>query len=84
MSHPGNDETIDNKRDTMMEITGLDPKRLSKIEKMVDASTEMGISVVQEIADATLKRKPGMSVKEFTKVLDDYLIQKKAQANNNG
>ena len=84
MSHPGNDNIIDMKRDQIMEVTGLDPTRLAEIEKMVDASTEMGIAVVQDIAAAALKRKPGMSVKEFTKVLDDYLIQKKAQANNNG
>jgi hypothetical protein len=84
MSHPGNDNIIDMKRDQIMEVTGLDPTRLAEIEKMVDASTEMGIAVVQDIAAAALKRKPGMSVKEFTKVLDDYLIQKKAQANNSG
>ena len=75
MSHPGNDNIIDMKRDQIMEVTGLDPTRLAEIEKMVDASTEMGIAVVQDIAAAALKRKPGMSVKEFTKVLDDYLIQ---------
>ena len=51
---------------------------------MVDSATEMGIAVVQEIAAETIKRKPGMSVKEFTKVLDEYLAQKKARANNNG
>ena len=84
MSHPGNDEIIDKKRDSILEITGLDPKRLAQIEKMVDSATEMGIAVVQEIAAETIKRKPGMSVKEFTKVLDEYLAQKKARANNNG
>jgi hypothetical protein len=84
MSHPGNDEIIDAKRDNLLEITGLDPKRLTQIEKMVDSATEMGIAVVQDIAVEVLKRKPGMSVKEFTKVLDDYLVQKKVQANNNG
>tara|TARA_B100001245_G_C22657806_1_gene322598 strand:- start:5 stop:241 length:237 start_codon:yes stop_codon:yes gene_type:complete len=78
MSHPGNDEITDNARDR------IDPQRVVLINKMVHAATEVGIGVVQEIAAATLKRQPGMSVKEFTKVLDEYLVQQKAQANNNG
>ena len=40
---------------------------------MTHAAIELGIGVVQEIASETLKRKPGMSVKEFTKILDQYL-----------
>jgi hypothetical protein len=44
----------------------------------------MGFGIVQEIAVETLKRKPGCSVKEFLKVLDDYLTQQKTQVNNNG
>ncbi len=78
MSHPGNDEIIDNKRDA------IDPKRYALINEMVHHATKMGIGVVQEIAEATLQRKPGMSVKEFTKVLDDYLAQQEAKANNDG
>ena len=81
MSHPGNDEIIDNERDNP-----IDAKRLEMINKMVQLSTEMGIGIVQEIAEETVRRKPGMSVKEFTKVLDLYLINEKAKAkaNNNG
>ena len=82
MSHPGNDEIIDNERDKR--IDAVDPKRYALINEMVHHATKMGIGVVQEIAEATLKRKPGMSVKDFTKVLDDYLIQQEAKANNNG
>lgn len=67
MSHPGNDEIIDNKRDNRLELS----------QKMVFAVTEMGIEIVQEIAAETLKRKPGMQVKEFTKVLDQYLEKQK-------
>jgi len=63
MSHPGNDEIIDNMRDT----------RVALSQKLVFAITEMGIEIVQEIAAETLKLKPGLSLKEFTKVLDDYL-----------
>ena len=63
MSHEGNDEIIDNERDS----------RIALSQKMVFAATEMGIEIVQEIALETLKRKPGMSVKEFTKVLDQYI-----------
>ena len=49
---------------------------------MVFAATEMGIEVVQEIAAETLKRKPGMSVKEFTKVLDQYIEKQRELVNN--
>jgi len=51
---------------------------------MVHAATEMGFGVVQEIAEQTVKRKPGCTVKEFTKILDQYLENQKAQANNVG
>ncbi len=63
MSHPGNDEIIDNVRDT----------RIALSQKLVFAVTETGIEIVQEIAAETLKIKPGLSLKEFTKVLDNYL-----------
>ena len=63
MSHPGNDEIIDNVRDTRVILS----------QKLVFAITEMGIEIVQEIAAETLKIKPGLSLKEFTKILDDYL-----------
>lgn len=63
MSHPGNDEIIDNVRDT----------RVTLSQKLVFAVTETGIEIVQEIAAETLKIKPGLSLKEFTKILDDYL-----------
>jgi len=82
MSHPGNDEIIDNERDKR--VDAVDPKRYALINEMVHHATKMGIGVVQEIAEAAVKRKPGMSVKEFTKVLDDYLIQQEAKANNDG
>ena len=72
MSHPGNDEIIDNKRDNRLELS----------KNMVFAVTEMGIEIVQEIAAETVKRKPGMSVKEFTKVLDQYLERQKELVNN--
>ena len=82
MSHPGNDEITDNERDKR--VDAVDPKRYALINEMVHHATKMGIGVVQEIAEAAVKRKPGMSVKEFTKVLDDYLIQQEAKANNDG
>ena len=72
MSHPGNDEIIDNERDTRLELS----------KNMVFAVTEMGIEIVQEIAAETVKRKPGMSVKEFTKVLDQYLEKQRELINN--
>jgi len=72
MSHPGNDEIIDNERDNRLELS----------KNMVFAVTEMGIEIVQEIAAETVKRKPGMSVKEFTKVLDQYLERQRELVNN--
>ena len=72
MSHPGNDEIIDNERDNRLELS----------KNMVFAETEMGIEIVQEIAAETVKRKPGMSVKEFTKVLDQYLERQRELVNN--
>ena len=64
MSHEGNDKIIDNQRDNL---------RTTLTQNMTHAAIELGIGVVQEIASETLKRKPGMSVKEFTKILDQYL-----------
>ena len=72
MSHPGNDEIIDNERDNRLELS----------KNMVFAVTEMGIEIVQEIAAETVKRKPGMSVKEFTKVLDQFLEKQRELVNN--
>ena len=64
MSHEGNDKIIDDQRDDL---------RTALTQNMTHAAIELGIGVVQEIASETLKRKPGMSVKEFTKILDQYL-----------
>ena len=75
MSHEGNDKIIDDQRDDL---------RTTLTQNMTHAAIELGIGVVQEIAAETVKRQPGMSVKEFTKVLDDFLEKQKVQANNNG
>jgi hypothetical protein len=71
MSHPGNDEIIDNERDNRIVLS----------QKIVFAATELGIEVVQEIAAETLKVKPGLSLKEFTKILDQYLEKQREMAN---
>jgi len=71
MSHEGNDKIIDNKRDN------LDDIRTTLTQNMTFAAIELGIGVVQEIAAETIKRKPGMSVKEFTKVLDEFTKKQK-------
>ena len=81
MSHPGNDEIIDNERDNQTRT--LDPNRYALIDEMVHHATKMGIGVVQEIAEETLKRKPGCTVKELMKILDQYLEQRNDQANTN-
>ena len=74
MSHEGNDKIIDNERDNL---------RTTLTQNMTYAAVELGIGVVQEIAAETIKRKPGMSIKEFTKVLDQYLETQKDRANTN-
>tara|TARA_B100000470_G_C19586356_1_gene300152 strand:+ start:100 stop:339 length:240 start_codon:yes stop_codon:yes gene_type:complete len=77
MSHPGNDGIIDNKRDNIT----IHESRIKLIDDMVYVATKMGIGAVQEIAAETLKRKPGMSVKDFVKILDDY-IEKQEELKN--
>tara|TARA_Y100001951_G_scaffold92916_1_gene88116 strand:+ start:604 stop:762 length:159 start_codon:yes stop_codon:yes gene_type:complete len=49
---------------------------------MVFAATELGIGVVQEIITATLKQKPGMSLRDFTHILDNYIQQQRDSAKN--
>jgi hypothetical protein len=72
---------MDNQRERIHERVVEDESRMAQINKMVHVATEMGISVVQEIIIETLKRKPGCSVKEFSKILDQYLEQQKNKAN---
>ena len=72
MSHPGNDEIIDNERDNQIELS----------QNLVFEMTKFGIGIVQEIAKETLKRKPGISTKEFVKILDQYLEKQRDLVNN--
>jgi len=72
MSHSGNDEIIDKERDNQTELS----------QDLVFEMAKFGIGIVQEIAKETLKRKPGISTKEFTKVLDQYLEKQKDLVNN--
>jgi len=71
MSHPGNDEIIDNATDNRVELS----------EGFVFEMTKFGIGIVQEIAAETVKVKPGMSVKDFVKVLDQYLKDQESKSN---
>jgi len=68
MSHEGNDKIIDDERDNLRTVLS---------QNAVLSITELGIGIVQEIMAETIKRKPGMSVKEFTKILDQYLEKQK-------
>tara|TARA_B110000438_G_scaffold295723_1_gene339207 strand:- start:1351 stop:1557 length:207 start_codon:yes stop_codon:yes gene_type:complete len=52
------------------------------IQNMVFTAVEVGFAVVQEVAAATLVTKPGISLKEFTKVLDEY-IKKQRDTHHN-
>ena len=72
MSHPGNDEIIDNERDSKVELS-LD---------LVHEMTKFGIGIVQHMAAEILQKKPGLSLKEFTKILDDFLEKQKDLVNN--
>ena len=57
----------------------MDNKRANLVQKVVFAATEVGLAVAQEVAEAALKEKPGMLLKEFTKVLDNYVQKQKEQ-----
>ena len=72
MSHEGNDKIIDNARDSKLELS----------ESLVFEMTKFGIGIVQHMAAEILQQKPGISVKEFTKLLDDFLEKQKDLINN--
>ena len=72
MSHPGNDEIIDNERDSKTELS----------QNLVHEMTKFGIGIVQHMAAEVLQKKPGLSLKEFTKLLDDFLEKQKDLVNN--
>jgi len=72
MSHPGNDEIIDNERDSKVELS----------QNLVHEMTKFGIGIVQHMAAEVLQKKPGLSLKEFTKLLDDFLKKQKDLVNN--
>ena len=72
MSHPGNDEIIDNERDSKIELS----------QSLVLEMTKFGIGIVQHMAAEVLQKKPGLSLKEFTKLLDDFLEKQKDLVNN--
>ena len=57
----------------------MDTKRANLVQKVVFAATEVGLAVAQEVAEASLKQKPGMLLKEFTKVLDTYVQKQREQ-----
>lgn len=42
-------------------------------KQMVISATLLGINIVQTIAEETLKKKPGLSLKDFTHMLDLYV-----------
>ena len=72
MSHPGNDEIIDNAIDNKVELS----------QSFVLEMTKFGIGIVQEIAKETLKLKPDMSTKEFLKILAKYLKEQETMVNS--
>jgi hypothetical protein len=66
----------------MVDLTNSDKFNHDLIhQQLVFVAAEMGIGIVQEVAAETLKLKPGTSLKEFTKILDEYLEKQKAMTN---
>ena len=47
-------------------------------ENLVVAATEICLCLSHELVAESLKMKPGMSLKEFAKVLDEYTARAKA------
>ena len=62
----------------MSEFSAQDSPKHGLIENVVSTAVELGFAVVQEVAAEALIKKPGLSLKEFTKLLDQY-IQKQRE-----
>ena len=62
----------------MSEFSAPDSPKHGLIENVVSTAVELGFAVVQEVAAEALIKKPGLSLKEFTKLLDQY-IQKQRE-----
>lgn len=54
--------------------TELPNTKMILTQNMVCAATEFGIGIVQEMAAIALQQKPGMSLKNFTQVMDQQLL----------
>jgi len=50
------------------------------ITNVVSTAVELGFAVVQQVAAETLVMKPGLSLKEFTKILDQYIEKQRESA----
>jgi hypothetical protein len=48
-------------------------------QNLVFAGTEFGIAVVQELAAQAIAQKPGMTLRDFTHILDGYIENAKKQ-----
>jgi hypothetical protein len=61
----------------------MSKQRQAMIENVTFAATELGIDVVQEIAEKVLQQKPTMSLKDFIQVLKQqvHTLRRKANAN---
>jgi len=65
----------------MSNFSDADNPKHGLIEDVVSTAVELGFAVVQEVAAEALVKKPGLSLKEFTKLLDQY-IQKQRENSN--
>ena len=61
----------------MSDFSDPDHAKHGLIQSMVFTAVEVGFAVAQELATETLARKPGLSLKEFTKIMDEYLIKQR-------
>ena len=61
----------------MSDFSDPDHVKHGHIQSMVFSAVEIGFAVAQELAAETLARKPGLSLKEFTKLMDEYLVKQR-------
>jgi len=65
----------------MSEFSDKDSTKHGLIEDVVSTAVELGFAVVQEVAAEALIKKPGLSLKEFTKLLDQYIQKQRDRSN---
>lgn len=60
-----------------MDISEADAEHMEIANRLATVATELGIKSVQLIIADTLKKKPGLSLRDFAQVLDEHVKQMK-------